>query len=216
MNLFVIGDVHGCYHTFMKLLQQWKPDEEILIQVGDLVDRGNYVPGTVAAAIALDLQHPGKAFFLKGNHEYGMIRHYGPQGPYAGWLQWGGKSTIQQYQVYSQLLLPHLIWLAQRPLVWENEHILISHAGVADTTNPYDLEHPDGILWRRGPLKAVGKLQVVGHTPTNGMPYEDHERNAIYIDTGAYLGRYLTGVKLSAQGEILEYLAVETHAADIA
>ena len=30
-----------------------------------------------------------------------------------------------------------------------------------------DRDSSDGILWRRGPLRQLPQLQVVGHTPTN-------------------------------------------------
>ncbi len=44
MNLFIIGDVHGCFHTFSELLTHRDPATEHLIQVGDLVDRGATFP----------------------------------------------------------------------------------------------------------------------------------------------------------------------------
>ena len=33
MNLLIIGDVHGCFHTFSELLTHWRPATEYLIQV---------------------------------------------------------------------------------------------------------------------------------------------------------------------------------------
>ena len=44
MNLFVVGDIHGCYYTWRQLLLHWQPAQERLIQLGDLVDRGKYSP----------------------------------------------------------------------------------------------------------------------------------------------------------------------------
>ncbi len=40
-NIFVIGDVHGCYHTLVKLVEKL-PKKAELIFVGDLCDRGNF------------------------------------------------------------------------------------------------------------------------------------------------------------------------------
>ncbi len=41
MNLLIVGDVHGCYHTFKKLVDEnWNPEEELLIQIGDLINKG--------------------------------------------------------------------------------------------------------------------------------------------------------------------------------
>ncbi|SMB98056.1 metallophosphoesterase [Hymenobacter roseosalivarius DSM 11622] len=216
MNLFIVGDVHGCYFTFLELLQHWNPAREMLIQVGDLVDRGNFSPETVAAAIALNLKHPKQTVFLKGNHEAGMLKYYGPQGPYPNWLEWGGRETVEQYTVQAHLQLPHLIWLAQRPLYWENDAVFVSHAGLANTPTPLDEDDQDGVLWRRGPLRNIGRLQVVGHTPTQDCrPAFDAAHQALYLDTGAYMGNCLTGVKLTAAGEVLEYIAIDTHRTDI-
>ncbi|OUJ74128.1 metallophosphoesterase family protein [Hymenobacter crusticola] len=216
MNLFLIGDVHGCCHTFQTLLRYWQPQEELLIQVGDLVDRGNFAPETVGLAMELNATYPSQTVFLRGNHEAGMIRHYGPDGPFPEWLNWGGRTTVQQYAVQPALLQLHLRWLEQRPLIWENDHVVASHAGLADTPEPYDEDNLDGVLWRRGPLRNVGKLQVIGHTPTpNGLPLFDRLSHTLSIDTGAYLGRTLTGVKLNPQGDILQIVAVPVDPNDI-
>lgn len=216
MNLFVIGDVHGCFHTFDKLLQHWQPNQELLVQTGDLVDRGNFAPECIALAMELEAQYPGRTVFLKGNHEAAMISHYGPRGPYPPWLEWGGRSTAQQYTGRRSLLVSHLAWLARRPLLWENAHLLISHAGIADTPNPLDEDHPDGILWRRGPLLNIGKRQIIGHTPTPyGEPTYDAQADVLNIDTGAYLGQNLAGVLMSQTGDFVNEFLVPALPIDI-
>ena len=40
-KIFVIGDVHGCYHTLLDLLNKLPKDASI-IMIGDLCDRGPY------------------------------------------------------------------------------------------------------------------------------------------------------------------------------
>ncbi len=217
MDLFVIGDVHGCFDTFTELLTHWQPETERLIQVGDLVDRGNFVPQTVELARGLSEQYGEQAIFLKGNHEQGMVKHLGPEGPYKGWLDWGGRSTMLQYSTRRELQEPHVAWLAQRPLFWKNEHVLVSHAGVAKVLAPLSEDNPDGILWRRGPLLNLGIMQVVGHTPSpDGKVRFDQDSLTLYIDTGAYHGKNLTAVRLSDHGHLLETIAIPTRYADIA
>lgn len=215
MNLFVIGDVHGCYHTLLELLQHWQPEQELLIQVGDLMDRGNFAPETIGLAMSLSEQYPQQTIFLKGNHEVGMLRHYGAQGPYPNWLLWGGRATFQQYGHRRELLTTHLPWLAQRPLFWENDHVFVSHAGLADTPDPLDEDNPDGLLWRRGPLRNTGKLQVIGHTPTDdARPDFDPVAYVLNLDTGAVYGRALTAARIAPNGDILQILSVPTHSID--
>ena len=217
MNLFIVGDVHGCFHTFSELLKHWRPATEHLIQVGDLVDRGSHVPQTVELACQLSERYPDTATFLMGNHEAALLHHYGPQGPYPGWLSWGGRTTTEQYKLRPKLLARHLPWLAQRPLLWRNDHLLVSHAGLADSPQAYEPDHTDGLLWRRGPLKKLAQLQVVGHTPTDdGTPYFNALTNTLYLDTGACFGRSLAGVRLTPAGKVLDKILIPTHDKDLA
>lgn len=216
MNIFIVGDVHGCFHTFSELLRHWQPATEHLIQVGDLVDRGAHVPETVELARKLSEKHPNSTTFLMGNHEATMLLHFGPAGPYPGWLSWGGRSTVAQYKQRPKLLVSHLLWLAQRPLLWQNEHVLVSHAGLVDSPHAHDPTHADGLLWRRGPLQKLPQLQVVGHTPTDdGAPHFDQATHTLYLDTGACFGHNLTGVRLSPTGAVLEVISIPTHTEDL-
>ena len=216
MDLFIIGDVHGCRDTLVELLRHWNPATERLIQVGDLVDRGLHLPETVALAMRLSQQYPDQAVFLKGNHELGMLRHLGPDGPYKSWLEWGGRSTMLQYGTRRELTAPHLAWLARRPLFWKSEHLVVSHAGIAKVPDALNEDNPDGILWRRGPLLNLGLLQVVGHTPTDdGKPYFDPDSRTLYIDTGAYQGKALSAARLNDHGQVLETISIPTKPSDI-
>ena len=215
MNFFVLADVHGCLHTLRELLRHWRPVEETLVQLGDLVDRGNYSPETVELCRQLSLDFPEKTIFLQGNHDWAMAEHLGPDGPYKAWLNWGGRATLQQYQRQRPLLAPHATWLGHRPLYWQNDHLLFSHAGFAEVPNPLDPTSSEGVLWRRGPLRHTGQLQVVGHTPTaSHRPERDETANAIYLDTGAADGHFLTALRLGETGEVLETVAIATHQAD--
>lgn len=216
MNLFIIGDVHGCFHTFSSLLKHWNPATEHLIQVGDLVDRGAHVPETVGLARQLSERYPDSATFLMGNHEAGMLRHYGPQGPSLDWLKWGGRSTTEQYKHRPRLLARHLPWLQQRPLLWQNDHVLASHAGISTSPEAFDPDSTDGLLWVRGPLKRLDKLQVVGHTPmVDGEPVYDPDSHTLYIDTGAVFGRNLTGLRLAPTGTVLDIILIPVDPRDL-
>lgn len=216
MNLFIIGDVHGCFHTFQELLKRWDPATDHLIQVGDLVDRGSYIPETVELARSLNEQYTASTTFLMGNHEDAMLHHFGPSGPYLGWLKWGGESTTHQYKRQPELLAQHLPWLERRPLLWQNEHVLVSHAGITTSPHAYDPENVDGLLWARSPLKPLDQLQVVGHTPMQkGEPVFDRKSNALYIDTGAVFGNNLTGVRLSPTGKVLDIMMIPVFLEDV-
>lgn len=69
----------------------------------------------------------------------------------------------------------------------ESDRVFISHAGIArGASNPFDPNNQDGVVWTRQSLKKLGKIQIVGHTPTrSGLPEYDARSNSWYIDGNA-------------------------------
>lgn len=213
-QILVVGDVHACFHTFRELIQKyWNPETEILVQVGDLIDRGNFSPETVAMARLLENRYPERTAFLKGNHEYEAIRYYESH-LNTNWMRQGGDRTINQYKRGNYSFGADVHWFRERPLYWENNHVMISHAGISDTDEPLRENNPHGVLWNRLPLRHIGKVQVIGHTPQARISFREAE-NAWNVDTGAYRGQALSALRLNAQGEVLEQISVSTNPEDI-
>lgn len=214
MNLFVIGDVHGCYETFLKMLAHWDKEQEILIQLGDLIDRGNKSPEVVKLARQLKSEYPDQAVFLKGNHEYEIIEHI-VHPPNHNWLMQGGRETLDQYLRIGRDIMDDVNWLRTMPLFWENEAVFVSHAGIGRlSSNPFNEKDVSSILWNRGPLKNIRKLQIIGHTPISSPIYETLG-NSWNIDTAAVFGNYLTGMKIKQNGDILEWVNIKTDKRDM-
>lgn len=211
MDLFIVGDIHGCYYSFEKLLEYWKPEEELLIQVGDLISKGNHCPRVVELARRLEKEHG--AVFLQGNHEYQMIKHFAGEGGQF-WADAFVAPCERQYEAYGRDLEMDVQWMAQKALYWENEAVFVSHAGISMMPEPYSPHHKYGILWNRTPLKEIGKLQVIGHTPQK-KPLYDKKRKYINVDTGAFKGQSLTAVRLTEDGLFKEFVSVMTMAEDI-
>lgn len=215
MNILVVGDVHGCYHTFKKLVDEnFQPGEDLLVQLGDLIDRGNYSPETVR--YARELQEKHKAVFLKGNHESLMIRNFREK-EIPGWLAQGGFMTIAQYELLKRDIESDLQWFEGLPLFWENEAVFISHAGISSLTDDHFKEnHSESIVWTRSLLKNIGKLQVHGHTPQlDGTPKFNKSSQSWNIDTAAVYGAGLTALRLSEKGEVLKTISVKVIEEDI-
>ncbi|MFD2037303.1 metallophosphoesterase family protein [Belliella marina] len=216
MSLFIIGDVHGCFHTYLKLLDHWEPKTETLIQLGDLIDRGNFSPLTVRLAFETKKVFKYSVHFLKGNHEQMMVNHLKGADKSNLWINNGGKEALAQFK--AQNLDPnfYLPWMESMPVFWENQHVVVSHAGFSGIGSPLDLDNPDGVLWNRKPLINLGKLQVIGHTPLlDGKPEYQSQSNSWNIDTGAYKGNCLTGIKLKKDGTFLESISIPTDPKDI-
>lgn len=214
MNLFVIGDVHGCYETFVKMIDQWDKKTEILIQLGDLIDRGTGSPYVVKLARQLKKEYMDQAVFLKGNHELEMIEHI-TNPPNNNWLKQGGSETLHQYLAADEDIQDDVRWLRNMPLFWGNDYVFLSHAGISElANNPFNGTSEHGILWNRSPLKNIQKLQIIGHTPGDSPIYKA-DSNSWNIDTAAVFGNKLTGVKLKQTGEIIEWIDVKTDKRDM-
>lgn len=217
MDLFVIGDVHACFFTYLKLLEHWNPKTEKLIQLGDLVDRGNFPDLTVRLSYEIQLVFKKQTVFLKGNHEQMMVDYLLGRDKKGQWQFNGGTDTLNKFELAGVNPGKYLSWLRDLPMFWENRHVFISHAGISTyTLYPFGPLDPNGLLWNRKPLKNIQKLQVIGHTPRlGGKPEYDPQSNSWNIDTGAYRGICLTGIKLKNDGKFKEIISIPTDSRDI-
>ena len=213
MNLFIIGDVHGCYHTFRALLEFWEPEAEQLIQLGDLIDRGNFTPQLVKLCRELETKHD--AVFLKGNHEWLALQYYNKDKD-EKWYDKYGKKVLWQYVLAERKFEEDALWFKTMKTYWQNEDVMVSHAGISESPFAFNEDHYSGLLWQRLGIKNIQKVQVYGHTPVkDSRPYFDPKSNSYNIDTGAYLGKALTGIKLTEKGEIIDIFTIRTIEKDI-
>lgn len=214
MDYFIVGDIHGCYYTFLEILKKWNREDEMLICVGDLIDRGNHSAKVVLECIKIAKEHPN-AVFLKGNHEAEII-DYGKNGHNDNWITQGGHATLHNLKENHLSIETAIQWFHTMPLVFENEFLLVSHAGFSDSPDPLDEPHDDSILWNRKGLVNKGKLQVHGHTPLRDtMPFYTISSNSWNIDTGAYYGYGLTALKVTTNGSVSSILNIKTDPRDI-
>ncbi len=192
-NLFVIGDVHGCYHTAKSLVELYrKKDSEALIQVGDLLNKGSHPLCALQYFKRLQQKYPDRVVVLKGNNEYLMLDYY-------------RRHALRFKKRFEEKELPFqktLDWLESRPVTYETKDLLISHAGISlRAEDPYDLGARESLLFTRSPLRHIGKTQIVGHVVQKRVNYKP-ESNAWYIDTGAGNGDELSGVKVTKNGAV--------------
>jgi serine/threonine-protein phosphatase 2B catalytic subunit len=66
----IVGDIHGQYFDFLKLLSTAGTiEEEKFLFLGDFVDRGNFSVEVMILVLALKTCYPRRISLLRGNHE---------------------------------------------------------------------------------------------------------------------------------------------------
>ena len=162
MRTIIIGDIHGCYYTMLALLKkvEYRKEEDILVFVGDYIDRGRYSYEVVEYLINLQ-REAGKdrCICLKGNH--GQLAYMDEQ----LWKLNGGGKTIQSYYRNNVRRDIHHDWFRSLPLYYETDTIIVTHAGLPKERLEDNGE--EDMLWDRNWLMDVvihPKLVIFGHT----------------------------------------------------
>lgn len=189
--MIVVGDIHGTYKTFQKLLRNF-PGQQICI-VGDLVDRG---PSSVdVVQFVMDNQDRIKC--VRGNHEEMMIDFYrngARESMGEIWFINGGKRVYDSYKYkHPQKLERHLTFLESLPYYIEfpelknkeGRYLVVSHSVIINENIEACVENQSIIWGRRFPEKDVSKgkwFNIFGHTPIETPNITDWWAN---IDTGS-------------------------------
>ena len=217
-RVLAIGDVHGMYQKLIKLMDKirFNPDEDMLIFLGDYIDRGPDPGRCLQYIFALQQQYPDVVVCLMGNHEVMMSSYFMQKRgsynnlivDYAGsWLDNGGLETLKQLDEMDADTKEELLqWVMNLPVKYQYQDYFFCHAGV-DPDVPLSVQNEFDILWRRQQWWEQYKGEetlVVGHTPVQKvMKLTGKERrtpkplflanHVIMCDTGAYM----SGGKLS-------------------
>ncbi len=214
MKTFVVGDIHGRCAQLQNLLDMIPRDEssDMLVFLGDLIDRGLDAPGCVNFVFQLCQENPEHVICLRGNHEQMLLDFI--EGANNIWLApvTGGERTFEQYtgrrlfiesekdvsnarqSIESSIPSQHLEFFRTLPYYYEDEYAIYVHAGLDQGKHPRE-SSPESLLWTRDMdfyKNYRGKPCIFGHTPTPFLPilgrlgrhgiYISH--SAIGIDTG--------------------------------
>lgn len=204
LNIFVVGDLHGSYTLLMNELDKrnFDPAVDLLISVGDLVDRG------AENVECLDLINQPWFKAVRGNHEQMMLDALVNGGSFGHWMAngagwWHQLNTEQEVQL--DYLLPKVDTL---PLIIElvtgDKKVVICHADYPHNEYEFDKPVPEEmVIWNRERISdsqdgiaseiTGADLFIFGHTPARKpLKYA----NQMYIDTGAVFCGNLTLVQV--------------------
>ena len=227
-QVFAIGDIHGCkdlldkIHSKILKASKHTTGEKLLIYLGDYIDRGPDIKGTIQTLI--DFNPPNfKKVFLLGNHEQMLLEFFSKSqnSPYI-WLSNGGLTTLESYGMdiskyidltmdlcgYDEIrkellgLIPsiHQEFFNQLQLNYEWNNYFFVHAGI-NPDFPLDKQEKETMLWTREkhffkPTMQYEKIIVHGHTPKENI---EKFPCRINLDTGSFYSGKLSGLLIEDQ-----------------
>jgi hypothetical protein len=140
----IIGDVHGCGKTLIKLLEQmgyskkngvYQHSKRKVVFLGDIIDRGPNI--RLACQIVYDMVTQGHAKIVMGNHEYNLITYCAssPKTLDRPFLRertvrnnFIVEETLNQFSPYPDDFKHYLKWFSSLPLFLEFEYFRVVHA----------------------------------------------------------------------------------------
>ncbi|MEG3112115.1 metallophosphoesterase [Pantoea sp. T14] len=202
-KIWIVGDLHGCRSQLDTLLQahDFDKQQDLLISVGDLIDRGPDSLGCLAL-----LEEPWFRC-VRGNHEEMALNAL--QGHESQLWEMNGGGWFWQLKGAEVITARHALnRLKEIPLILhlqlEEQIVVVAHAD-------YPAEHYaweqavnwHDVVWSRRRIDGLqqGRRDTIpgadafyfGHTPLQHRLDVD---NLHYIDTGAVFGNHLTLVQV--------------------
>lgn len=229
--LYAIGDIHGEYDLFEKLLEDFDEQQHQLVLIGDLNDRG---PRTKQCFLrGKELVEKYGAIYLRGNHEEYFLQFLNsPEDWFPSYVHNGGKETMESLlhkgatEEYSPTEIAMMIrscykelidFLMERPLYYEWHKYVFVHAGVDLEKQDWKKTSSHDFIWIREAFhkgkNQTGKTIVFGHTITP-MLHGDMQTTDLWfsdckigIDGGGVFGGSIHGVIFNEKGIVqdIEY-----------
>ncbi len=207
---FIIGDVHGCYHTLVKLLEKI-PQKSRIIFVGDLVDKGKYSKDVIELVLSNNYE------VVLGNHEYLMYNYIKEivieKDHSCDWYRlkgYGGKLTVDSYKNDFRSLAIHLSWIETLPRYIQIGKYFITHGfGLPyfQRKDNSESKHPlfsnrindDGYKDDWEDFESYDVINIFGHCVFKNVLAGD---NYYGIDTGCAYGNKLSAIELGTHNII--------------
>jgi serine/threonine protein phosphatase 1 len=207
MRTLAIGDIHGCSSALDALLAAMAPaPEDMLIFLGDYVDRGPDTRGVLDRLI--QLKSRGPLVTLRGNHELMMLRSRSDRMEYRMWCSVGGLQALGSYGsglgragTLENVPPEHWEFLSNSCVDYHetDTHIFV-HASL-NPDLPLNDQPEEALFWDflNEPIRhPSGKIIVCGHTSQRSGNILDLG-STICIDTYVYGGQWLTGLDVHAR-----------------
>ena len=182
-RILAISDVHGENQKLLNLLQkaEYNPSLDLLVIVGDMIDRGRENLATLATCEEL---RKNGAVLIKGNHEVFLINAIDEMLKTDLWRlnikmseflytwvkSYGGAPTFDEIEnLPDEKLIEIRNFLKSLPLYFSSGNYIFVHAG-ANVRKPIEANTEDETVWMKENFTWCpgykGKVLIFGHTPT--------------------------------------------------
>ena len=226
MNIFAIGDIHGCLneltslHKKILIHDKFDVKNDLIIYLGDYIDRGKNSKEVINQILKLKNKKI-KTVNLMGNHDEFMIDFlFNNKNNIKNWLNFGLDQTLRSYGIevvdfikdgfgddiidqlrntlLSTMSEEHVNFFKDLELSFSSENYLFVHAGI-DPKKTLEDQTKEDFLWSRSKSffdKDFKAQKIIVHGHT---PEENIINNPhrINIDTGCYFSGKLSSVCLS-------------------
>ena len=235
MNMFAIGDIHGCLDELTSLHKKifthdkFDVKNDLIIYLGDYIDRGKNSKEVINQILKLK-NNKIKTVNLMGNHDEFMIDFlFNNKNNIENWLNFGLDQTIRSYgievvdfikdgfgddiidQLRNRLLSTmseeHINFFKGLELSFSSENYLFVHAGI-DPRKKLTEQAKEDYLWSRSDIffdKNFKAEKIIVH----GHTPEENIVNypfRINIDTGCFFSGKLSCVCLNDKNNHREFI----------
>lgn len=211
----IIGDIHGCCGAYQEMVERLNPDPEQdrLILLGDLFDRGPDSWEVFAAVQAHEKLFGDRFVLLRGNHEDYLLAPRLSWGQRMMWNRVGREATVRSFKMHGERMESAVPWLKEHcKLYYKGNGFQCAHAAVRaepiEVNDENTLLHDHELVMEN---RYAGALTVTGHIaihqatyfPGNGEEVQFlteegsaplPEKGVICIDTGCGKGGRLTAM----------------------
>ena len=214
MRKIIIGDVHGCDRELHALLDKVQPGEEDrLILLGDLFDRGEESWEVFQTVRKLAEEFCERFVLLRGNHEDLLLREKLTLREQWIWDKVGRGTTVASFKAHGEQMEDAVPWLQEHSQMFYREGgIQCVHAGLMvdpiEVNDTRTLIHDHEIVLRNcysGAVTGVGHIALEAPTwfAGDGETTEElvcgewkelPEKGIICIDTGCGKGGKLSAM----------------------